>query len=311
MRSIKIFLACLFVLAPVAAFGGIDDSDLPPGSIWYFHADFVEMRTSDAGKGIWEWLDDEVFEEIRDDAGVDVSKEADRITAFSAEDTGVVMVVEGNISKDTQDIALAAAANADRFDTLKFGNLIYYYVRDDDADHDHDDDIDIDGIDEELYFSFAVRNRVIITSRKDQMEEMLSNGAKISGNRSPDGALFVLTAERSLIQAGMDADEIDSDDEGGGFESNVLRNTKQVAMMIADVAGQIAIEARLIATEPEMAESLAGIVRGLIGLASLSDDVEPELASVLLGTKVDVDDNILKISVTLSPEVVVSALEEA
>ena len=60
-----------------------------------------------------------------------------------------------------------------------------------------------------------------------------------------------------------------------------------------------------------MAESLAGIVRGLIGLAAISDEMEPELAQILQSTKVDVKDAALKVKVTLSPEVVVSALEEA
>lgn len=309
MRSTKLLLAALSLMLPVAALGGIDDKDLPATSIWYFHADFEEMRTTEGGKSLWNWLETEVFDEVRRDAGIDLAREADDITAFSAGETGVVMVMRGDISQDTQDKALAAAANARRFETLKSGNKVYYYVQGDgDAEFD-EGNIAIDGMDEELYFSFAVRNKLIVTSRRQQMEELLGNGGKISGNRGPGGALFVLTAERSLIQAGMDADEIDSDD--GGFESNVLRNTKQVALLIADVAGQIAIEAQLITKEPEMAQSLAGIVRGLIGLAAISDDMEPGMVQILQSTRVDVNDVSLKVSVTLSPEVVVSALEDA
>ena len=143
------------------------------------------------------------------------------------------------------------------------------------------------------------------------MEEMLGNRGRIAGSRSHDGAIFVLTAESSLIQAGIDADEFDDGDEEGGFKSNVLRNTKQLALMVADVAGQIAIEARLIATEPEMANSLAGIVRGLIGLAALSGDMEPQVSQILQNTEVEVEDTTLKVSVTVSPDTVISALEEA
>ena len=309
MRSTKILLAAVSLMLPIAAFGGIDDGDLPTASIWYFHADFEEMRSTEGGRSLWNWLDNEVFEEIRDDAGVDLSKEADDITAFAAEDTGVVMVMRGDISQDTRDKALAAAANAERFETLKAGNKVYYYVQSDDRVDFDDDSIDLDDMDEQFYFSFAVRDKLIVTSRREQMEELLDNGGKISGGNGPSGALFVLTAERSLIQAGMDADEIDSDE--GGFESNVLRNTRQVALLIADVAGQIAIEAQLITKEPEMAQSLAGIVRGLIGLAAISDDMEPGMVEILQSTKVDVNDSSLKVSVTLSPDVVVSALEDA
>ena len=310
MRSTKSLRAAISLMLPAAVFGGIDDSDLPTASVWYFHADFEEMRSTEGGKSLWNWLEKEVFAEVREDTGVDLSKEADDITAFAADDTGVVMVLRGDISRDTQDKTLAAAANARRFETLKSGNKVYYYVQGDDGGTRHRSSIEIDDMDEEFYFSFAVRNKLIVTSRREQMEELLDNGGKVAGNRSPSGALFVLTAERSLIQAGMDADQIDSDDDGG-FESNVLRNTKQVALLIADVAGQIAIEAQLITQEPEMAQSLAGIVRGLIGLAAISDDMEPGMVQVLQSTTVDVKDTSLKVSVTLSPDVVVSALEDA
>ncbi|MDX1508145.1 MAG: hypothetical protein R3358_07680 [Woeseiaceae bacterium] len=310
MRSTQVLLAAVALMLPAAVFGGIDDSDLPTASVWYFHADFEEMRSTDGGKSLWNWLEKEVFAEIRQDTGVDLSKEADDITAFAAEETGVVMIMRGDISRDTQDKALAAAASAQRFETLKSGNKVFYYVQGDDGAERHNSSIEIDGMEDEFYFSFAVRNKLIVTSRREQMEELLGNGGKVAGNKSPSGALFVLTAERSLIQAGMDADEIDSD-EGGGFESNVLRNTKQVALLIADVAGQIAIEAQLITKEPEMAQSLAGIVRGLIGLAAISGDMDPEMVQILQSTRVDVNDASLKVSVTLSPQVVVSALEDA
>ena len=58
------------------------------------------------------------------------------------------------------------------------------------------------------------------------------------------------------------------------------------------------------------AESLASIVRGLIALAAFSDEIEPEISDILSSTKVDVKENRLKISVTLSPETLVAALEE-
>ena len=69
------------------------------------------MRTSDAGKGIYEWLDDEVIEEIDDETGIDLYAELDRVTAYSAGEEGdAVMVMEGNFSQDTRDKLMALAA---------------------------------------------------------------------------------------------------------------------------------------------------------------------------------------------------------
>ena len=171
------------------------------------------------------------------------------------------------------------------------------------------DDVDVDGIDKQGFFSFAVKNKLIAASSEEQLKALLDNGGKITGSKSHDGALFVLTAERSLIQAGMDTEGFEDDD--GGFKSNILRNTKHAALMIADVAGQIAIEAQLITEEPETAESMASIVRGLVALMAFSDDMDPEISNFLRSTKVSVSDNMLKVSVTVSPEAVVMALDDA
>jgi hypothetical protein len=304
MRSFKIILACLLFSFPVVASGGINSDDLPSTSTWYFHADFEEMRSSEGGKSLWVWLDDEVFDDVEDEAGIDLSEEADRITAYSTPESGVVLVLEGKLSQETKDKTLAAAASAERFDTLKHKGKTYYYV-------EGDDNVDVDGIDNQGYFSFAVKNKLIAASSEEQLKVLLDNGGKITGSKSHDGALFVLTAERSLIQAGMDTEGFEDGDEDGGFKSNILRNTKHAALMIADVAGQIAIEAQLVTEEPETAESMASIVRGLVALMAFSDDMDPEISNFLRSTKVNVSGNMLKVSVTVSPEAVVMALDDA
>jgi hypothetical protein len=106
----------------------------------------------------------------------------------------------------------------------------------------------------------------------------------------------------------MQADQVE-DRGDGGWQSNILKNTEQLAVMIADAAGKIAIETQLIATEPAMAESLASIVRGLISLAMFSEDMDPEVAEFLKGTTVAVDGTALKIKLALDPESVVVALD--
>ncbi len=309
MRSIKVILACLLISFPVVALGGIDGDDLPSTSTWYFHADFKEMRSSDGGKSLWVWLDDEVFEDIHDDAGIDLAAEADRITAYSTTEFGVVFVLEGNISQETKDKALVAAAAAEKFETLKYKGKTYYYVE---VDGEVDSgNVSIDGLGKQMYFSFAIEGKLIAASNKEQLQTLLDRSGRIVGDKSHDGALFVLTAERSLIQAGMDTESFDDDDDDGGFKSNILRHTRHAALMIADVAGKIAIEAQLITEEPETAESLASIVRGLIAMAAFSGDMDADINEFLQNTKVSVKENRLKVSVILSPEVIVAALDDA
>jgi len=312
MRLPKRLLAVAIVGLPLTAAAALDGSELPEDSMWYVHVDFGEMRSTDVGKSLYGWLDDEVFSDIEDETGIDLDQEADRLTAFSTGKDGFVMIVDGRFSQATRDKALAAAATAERFDTLKSRGKVYYHVQGDGDSRVVLDDgnVDIDGIDDELFFSFDVRNKLLVSSSEERIKALLDNGGKVAGQKSHDGALFVITAESSLIQAGLNTESI-GDDDGEGFKSNVMRNTRQVAIMIADVAGKVAVEVQLLASEAATAESLASIVRGLIALQIFSDDMDPEIAEFLRNTRVDVNDTLLKISVALSPESVATVLDEA
>jgi hypothetical protein len=307
MRFAKQFIVMLLLALPGFALGELTASGLPATSTWYFHADFDEMRGSDAGKPIYAWLQREVFADVREDAGIDLDKEADSITAFSAVESGAVVSIEGEISQETRDKLLAMAAGADEFDTLKHGGTTFYYAKGD--NHEKNNKIEVDSFENGVYFTFALEDRILATSSREQMELMLDSKGKLPERSADRGTLMVLTAERSLIQAGIQADQVE-DDGDGGWRSNILKNTEQLAVMVADAAGKIAVETRLIATQPEMAESLASIVRGLISLAMFSEDMDPEVAQFLMGTTVDVDGSALNIRMALDPESVVVALDD-
>jgi RNase P/RNase MRP subunit p29 len=307
MRIAKQLIVMLLLILPGLALGELTASGLPATSTWYFHADFDEMRGSEAGRPLYAWLQREVFADVRDDAGIDLDKEADRITAFSAAESGAVVSIEGNISQETRDKLLAIAAGADEFDTLKHRGSTFYFAKGD--NHDGNNKIEVDSFENGVYFTFDLDDRILATSSREQMQFMLDNEGRLPDRKTERGTLIVLSAEKSLIQAGIQADQV-QDDGDGGWRSNILRNTEQLAVMVADAAGKIAVETRLIATQPEMAESLASIVRGLISLAMFSEDMDPEVAEFLMGTTVDVDGSMLNIRLALDPESVVVALDD-
>lgn len=304
MHKMRILAVVLLLATPGFAFADLADAGIPDSSTWYLHVDLEEMRTSDAGSKLYAWFDGEVISEVREEFGIDLSKEADRVTAFAAQGAGTVVSIEGNVSQESQDKLLALAASADELQTMKFKGKTFYYCG---GDGSSNGNIKIDSFDNGVYFSFALKNRIIITSTREQMELLLASKGKIAKRSSPSGTLFVLTAEKSLVQAGLRPDEIDADDD---WESNILQNAEHIAILIADVAGNIAVEVRLVTREAEMAESLASIVRGLISLAAFDDDMEPEVAEILRSTKVTVEDRALTIKVALDPDLVVATLED-
>ena len=327
MRYFKFLIILLGLAAPALAHA--DAANIPASATWYFHADIDAMRSGKASRSVYDWLNAEVFEEIRGETGIDLHKEADRMTAFAAAGEGPVIVFDGSISTETQDkiVALAAAASAGELQTLKSSGKAYYFFknsngpadheseddreddREDDSEQDHDDDFDIDmgSLDEEAYISVAVKNKVLVTNTEAQMQALLKNNGKIDSAKNEKGALIVLRAERSLIQAGVNAAEMEASND---WDSNILRNTKQVAVLLADLGEKLGFEAQLMTNEAAMANSIASIVRGLISLQAFNDDLDPEVSAVLQTAKVDVADNVLKLSLALDPAIVVSALED-
>ena len=306
MRYLKLLAVLLLLGLPALAFADI--GGIPTSATWYFHADFDAMRKGKASRGVYDWLNAEVFEEIRGEIGIDFGKEARQLTAFSGANEGPVILLDGNISQDTKDKIMAIAAIDGELQTFKSSGKAYYlFDGDSDGAQSGDIDIDIESLEKEAYVSFALKDKILITNSQDQMKTLLANNGKINSDRKDKGSLFILRAERSLIQAGVNADEIDDDN---GWDSNILRNTKQVAVLMADLGDKLGIQAQLMANEPEMANSLASVVRGLISLQAFNDEMDSEVSAVLQSTKVDVSGNTLKLSLSLDPDTVVAALED-
>lgn len=307
MRKLTFFTALLLLALVPTAWADIDG--VPSSATWYFHADFDAMRRGKASRGVYDWLDAEVFSEIRGETGIDFGKEAQSLTAFSGAGTGPVILLDGKISQETKDKVLAMAAIDGELQTFRSSGKSYYFF-DGDGNDDGDTgniDIDIDSLEKEAYVSVALKNKILVTNTQDQMKKMLANNGRIESEKKDKNALFVLRAERSLIQAGVKADEMEDE---ADWDSKILRNTKQVALLMADLGEKLGVEAQLVANEPDMANSLASVVRGLIGLAAFNDDMDSDVVEILQSTTVDVAGSVLKLSLSLDPDTVVSALED-
>jgi len=317
MRYLKILIAGLLLAIPGLAPAGV--GDLPSDTTWYFHVDLDKMQSAEAGKGIYAWMVDEIFNEVKDEAGVDLEKELDSLTAFSAEGQGPVFLFEGKISQTSKDRLMTFIAAEGDISPLKSSGKAYYRFTDGgDSDSDSEKgvgteniEIQFDALEDESWVSMALKNKVLVTSSEEQMKAMLKSGGEISGSRGHSGALVVLTAEKELLQAGMNSVALGEEEDGdSGWESNIVRNTEQIAFLVAAAANKLAVEAKLITTEPDMAQSLAAVVRGLISLVAFNDDMDPELAALIQGTRVEAKGRNLNISLALDPDLVVSTLSD-
>lgn len=307
MRLIRLALLCLFIGLPFSLHAAVSSGDFPDGTLWYMHADLQEMRSTGSGSKIYAWLDDEVFAELRDEVGIDLSQEIDSVTAFANNIRGAVIVIKGDLSDDLRKKLLAIAELKGNLRMLTHGKRTYYHVSDRDSPDQHKGN-GIESLDDSAYFSFALDGRLLVATEEDQLKALLDNRGKIAGAGKHDGALFVLTAEKEFVQAGMQTSEIGEDKID--WDSNILRNLEQAALLIADQNGMIAIEAKLVSTDPGMAKSVASIISGLISLQAFNAEMDPKIAQILANTKIDVVDKVLSISTVIAPETIISIVDK-
>lgn len=301
MIRFRLFLVALFFCLPLVANAAVSSGDFPDGTMWYMHADLKEMRSTDAGRDLYVWLDDEVFSEVKEEIGIDLKNEVDRVTAFSNTPRGAVIVVEGNISDESRDKLLALAQLEGSLEMLTHKKKAYYHIGNGRSENGKNG---VESLLDSAYFTFALKGKLIVATGEEQLKALMDRNGKIAGADKRDGSLFVLTAEKDFVQAGMRTKGFGDIDWG----SNILKNIEQAALLIADHDGMIAIEVKLVSTDPGMAKSVASIINGLIGLQAFNTDIAPEVVRILENTKVGVVDNVLSISTVIDPEVVVNVL---
>jgi hypothetical protein len=307
MRIFKFLWLVLMLAAPVAA--DADASDIPGSADWYLYLDLEQMKSEKAGKALYDWLDAEVLTEVEEEAGVSLDQEVDSLTAFATAGEGPVVVIDGPISSDTKDKIMAVIAAEGDISPLKASGRTYYKIGDGDGVYSNGDvEIDLDSLDDGGWISLDVKNKILITGTEDRMKALLADKGRVPGPGRNKGALLVLTAEKALLQAGMNTGAM-KDDGDDDLDSKILRNTEQVAFLLAIVKDKLAIEAELITTDAAMAESLASVARGLISLVAFDDSMDAETMAVLQSTKIEAKGNSLSLSLAVDPDLVVRTIQ--
>ncbi len=296
----RIVLAALLLGLSLAATADLAADDLPAGTVWYLHADLEQMRATESGRELYDWLDGEVFVEVNEELGIDLNKEVNRVTAFSDTGRDAVIVVEGAVSSDLRSRVLALAADQGKLDERKHRGKTYYLAGDGESGKRG-----LEALEDASFFTFDVGGKIIASSDEERLKAMIDSGGRIVGAEAHKNALFVLTADKQFVQAGMRTREFADD---GDWDSNILRNTEQIALLVSDRGGMIAIEAKLVSSDPAMAQSIGNIVSGLISLQAFNSQIDPAAARVLRNTKVDVAEKVLSVSTVVDPASITSIL---
>lgn len=305
MSALRLMLFVLLAWSSSASLAELSADSLPANTKWYLHADLDALRRADSGKPLYDWLDGEVFVEIHEEVGIDLNREANAVTAFADAELGTIVIVEGPIAQETRDKLLALAAADASLDMLKHDGKTYYHVSESGAPRTGHGSLD--DLQESAYFTFDLKDKVVVASAESQIKAMLESGGRLPGNHGHPGALFVLTADRSFVQAGVRTGELDKDDD---WDSNILRNTEQLSILVSGQEKLLAVEAQLVSREADMARSLGDIANGLLSLQTLNSDLDPELRELLRSTRVKVEDKVLSVNLVLDANRIVAMLDE-
>ncbi len=307
MRLSRIILLAIIAALPLSGNADVSGSDFPENTAWYMHVDLKAMRESESGKIVYALLSGETVAKVYDKIGININEEVNSITAYADAGSSVALIFEGPISKETQEKMLALAVEEAEVGTRQHRGKDYYFVGDG-PESGSIGKISLADIEGASYSSFAIKNKLIVTASEDHLKALLDNGGKAAASNNHDDAMFVLSAERSFVQAGARTDAMsDYDDD---WQSNILRNTEQVALVIADKSGMIAIEALLVSADSQMAEGMGSIVNGLLALQMFNSEIPSEFRDVLKSTNVDVDDKTLSISIVVDPDMLVSIMDD-
>lgn len=297
---IRHLLALMLVLAAAPAAAAIDDGTLPSDTAWYVHVDLETMRATAVGKQIYDWLDGEVFDEVRTETGFDPDTELDRVTAYS-DDAGVgTLILEGAITGASRDKLLAALEAGADLATGSANGRNYYEIRNIDT---RGADLHIQG--DTLFLSFARRNAVVVSSTLDGMQR----GLDARPRRNRGKALLVLAADKSLMQAGVDTVALGNGNGPSSWNSGLLREAREVALVLADRGGEADLAVRVTANDPRTTDSLAAVVRGLIGLQALAEDQDPNVTRLLSSVQVDTDSAGMTLALRVAPDVLRAVIE--
>lgn len=299
-----LLLSLVVAVGPVRA--EVDASTVPGEADWYLHADLEAMRAVPSGHALYQWLRDEVFDEVKQEIGIDIGEEVDFVTAFADEALGAVLLVEGPISQQTQDKLLALATLKAKLDTQTYDGKTYYHVQS--GEQRERRKRSLEAFEDAAWFTFDVDDKLIVTSTREQLEALLDSDGRLPGTASHAGSLFVLTADKEFVQAGAKTAELA--DAETDWDSNILRNTEKVALLLSDRDGLIAFEAQLISKDPTIARSLGGIINGLVSLQAFNDEIDPAVRTIIQNTKIEVLENVLSIDTVFDPEIVARVLDE-
>ncbi len=269
-------------------------SDLPPDTQWYVHANVDGLRQSELLAPFYEESLGEAFDDIAQDTGLDLSAELMAVTAFGSNDQpdSATMVLHG-LSEGAQLAIMDVLV--EQLDVLEmdYAGVSYYELSGDGINNSRV------RLDRPFMLSFGP-DQTVVTGDLTSLQQFIDAGSQMAGANGPaaEGALLVMRANQSLMQGGMNPSGVSR----GPFDSSMMENIDQLGGVISESPAGLHLFAKVYARDDATASYVHNIVQGLISLKALDSGSNPSINKLIDALSITSNGPEVTLDLTISPE---------
>lgn len=281
----------------------LSQQDLLPGAQWYVHVNARLLRDSSLTAPFYAESLGEAFSDIREEMGVDLGRDVTAITIFGSASPGrdTAVVLHGRLGDDNRARLDELASTAGHYVEHDYGGARYIEVS---GIGDRPGSV---GPDQALMIHYAM-DRTLISTSEATMHRLLdpAGAAVVIEPENPD-ALLVLQADRSLVQAGLDARHMNLE---GHWNSSLLNNIEQAMAVVSERNGGLGIQLQVLTADEATATYVQNILQGLISLKALSGNDDPAMSELLNQLDLKASARQVLLEVDISPELAAKIVDE-
>ncbi len=277
-RSAAMILVAL-LLSMAAQARSLQNGDLPGWTQWYAHINLAQFHNSEVGQILLREMDiEEAMEDVRRETGIDVSSQVNAVTVLGSNADGEphAVVVHGNISQDSIDQLANKAQEIGQMATSTYRGVEVYTVHKGYSHESSDGDTRVQIDSDDSFHAVFGDSSSLFTKHMDVVEEFINGGLDLSGFDPGSPELIVIEAERAMLQGGLS----NADNHHNPWNSSVLKNIDRISAAMIDQDGDVLLTAQVQTVSPEIAQSVIGVVQGIVALKALDAADEPLLTEL-------------------------------
>lgn len=272
-------LIALMLLPMLTQARSLQNGDLPSWTQWYAHINLAQFHNSEVGQFLLSEMDiEEAMEDVRRETGIDVSRQINAVTVLGSDAEGEphAVVVHGSVTQDTIDQLTLKAQEVGELQSSNYQGVEVYTLHKGYSQEHKDGDTRVSIDTDDSFHAVFGDSSSLFTKNMDVVQEFINGGLDLSGFDPGSPELIVIEAERAMLQGGLS----NSGNQHNPWNSSMLKNIERFSAALIDQDGDVLLTAQVETVSPEIAQSVIGVVQGIVALKALDAADEPLLTEL-------------------------------